>query len=294
MLVNDEPRTNSSMLQRRRLGMELRRLRTAAGLTLGQVGEELYRSSSTISRVERGRVGVTPRDVRDMLRLYGVETQQQEALLQLALGVGRRDPFWQAHGDVPPEQRTYVGLEKSAALIRQYECLAIPGLLQLRQYAAALSRVIFPHATVQHIERHVGLRMTRQALLLDDDPPGFEAVLDEAVLRRPVGGPDVMRAQLNRLAVATEMPNVTLQVIPFEAGEHGGMAGPFTILSFRDSVDLDEIYLEYSAGETMTNTSTQVQRHKLLFDQLKRAALSPEVSAAFICEMANRFGAATP
>lgn len=158
------------MLQRRRLGMELRRLRKAAGLTLNQVAEELYWSSSTVSRVERGRVGVTPRDVRDMLLLYGVDGQRQDTLLQLALGTRQRDPFWQAHGDVPADYRTYVGLEKSAALIREYECLAIPGLLQLKEYALAVSRAVFPSATTQHIERHVELRMARQALLTENDP----------------------------------------------------------------------------------------------------------------------------
>src|SRR3712207_5686161 len=120
--------------------MELRRLRQAAGLTLNQVAEELYWSSSTVSRVERGRVSVTPRDVRDILQLYGVESHRQETLSQLALGARQRDPFWQAHRDVLPDYRTYVGLEKSAIAIMQYECLAIPGLLQLRQYALALSK----------------------------------------------------------------------------------------------------------------------------------------------------------
>jgi Domain of unknown function (DUF5753)/Helix-turn-helix domain len=140
-------------------------------LSQTEVGEELYRSSATVSRVERGRVGVTPRDVRDMLRLYGVEDQRQE-LVHLALEARKRDSFWQAYGDVPPEHRTYVELEQSAVSIRQDECLAVPGLLQSRDYATALSKAIFPNATARHVAQHVELGLSRQALLVDDDPRG--------------------------------------------------------------------------------------------------------------------------
>jgi transcriptional regulator with XRE-family HTH domain len=207
MSTNGAYRPRSAALQRRRLGRELRSLRRAAGLSQTEVGAELYRSSATVSRVERGRVGVTPRDVRDMLRLYGVEDQRQE-LVHLALEARKRDSFWQAYGDVPPEHRTYVELEQSAVSIRQYECLAVPGLLQSRDYATALSKAIFPNATARHVAQHVELRLSRQALLVDDDPPRFEAVLDEGVLRvlggradgeRPLGGP-APRPALRRLA----------------------------------------------------------------------------------------------
>lgn len=126
MSTNRPPRPGSAALQRRRLGRELRSLRRAAGLTQTQVGTVLWRSTATVSRVERGRVGVTPRDVRDMLKLYGVEQQRPE-LLELALEAHKRDAFWQAYGDVPPEHRTYVELEQSAASIREYESLAVPG-----------------------------------------------------------------------------------------------------------------------------------------------------------------------
>ena len=288
MLLNSEPLQNSSPLQRRKLGLELRRLRKAAGLTLGEVASELYRSSSTVSRMERARVSITPRDVRDMLQLYGVESHQQVALLELALEAHRKDPFWQAHGDLPPDFRTYVSLEKVAGIVMQHECLAIPGLLQLRPYALAFSRALFPNATAEQIERHVEFRMARQTLLLEDDPPLFEAVLDEAALRRLVGGRRVMRDQPYHLADVTEIPNIILQVIPFDAGEHGGMAGPFTILTFRDSSDLDETYIEYSAAEIMINTPTQLQRHRSVFERLQSTALSPRDSAAFFRDRAMK------
>lgn len=287
MSMSRPHRPGSAALQRRRLGRELRTLRRAAGLTQSEVGTGLWRSTATVSRVERGCVGVTPRDVRDMLRLYGAEDQRPD-LVELAVEARKRDAFWQAYGDVPPELRTYVELEQSAVLIRQFESLAVPGLLQSRQYAAALSKAIFPNATAEHIERHVELRLARQALLMDEDAPRFEVVLDEGVLHRLVGGREVMLDQLSRLADAAERPNVALQVIPFSAGEHGGMTGPFTILTFGDPADRDEVYFEYSAGERMAGAPSVVRRHDLLFAGLRGAALPPEESAAFVRAEAAR------
>jgi transcriptional regulator with XRE-family HTH domain len=280
-MSTNKVRPGSAALQRRRLGNALRSLRRDAGLTQTEVGTALWLSPATVSRVERGCVGVTPRDVEDMLRLYGVEHRRPD-LLELALEARKRDAFWQAYGDVPPEHRIYVELEQSAALIRQYECLAVPGLLQSRDYASALSKAIFPNATAEHIERHVKLRLARQALLMDDPAPRFEVVLDESVLHRLVGGREIMGDQLSRLTDAAKRPNVTLQVIPFHAGEHGGMAGSFTMLSFRDPTDRDEIYFEYSAGERMASAPEVVRRHAMLFADLQRAALPPEESVALI------------
>jgi transcriptional regulator with XRE-family HTH domain len=287
MSTNGARRPRSAALQRRRLGRELRSLRRAAGLSQTEVGAELYRSSATVSRVERGRVGVTPRDVRDMLRLYGVEDQRQE-LVHLALEARKRDSFWQAYGDVPPEHRTYVELEQSAVSIRQYECLAVPGLLQSREYATALSKAVFPNGTARHVAQHVELRLSRQALLVDDDPPRFEAVLDEGVLHRLVGGRKVMADQLSRLADAAELPNVALLVIPFDTGAHGGMAGAFTMLGFRDPADRDELYFEYSAGERMASAPSEVRRHAQLFAGLRHTALPSEESVARIRALAAR------
>jgi transcriptional regulator with XRE-family HTH domain len=283
----DKVRPSSAALQRRRLGNALRSLRRDAGLTQTEVGTALWLSPATVSRVERGSVGVTPRDVQDMLRLYGVE-QQRPDLVELALEARKRDAFWQAYSDIPPEHRTYVELEQSAALIRQYECLAVPGLLQSRGYASAVTKAVFPDATAERIERHVELRLARQALLMDDPAPRLEVVVDEAVLHRLVGGRQIMGEQLSRLADAAERPNVTVQVIPFHAGEHGGMAGSFTMLSFRDPTDRDELYFEYSAGERMASASEVVRRHAMLFADLQRAALPPEESVALVRALAPR------
>jgi transcriptional regulator with XRE-family HTH domain len=291
MSTYESYRPRGAALQRRRLGTELRILRRDAGLTQTDAGKELDWSAPTVSRVERGRVGVTPRDVRDLLRLYGVEEQRPD-LLQLAAEARRRDAFWQPYGDVPPQHRVYVELEQSAAWIRQYECLMVPGLLQSRPYASALSKVSFPDASAQQVKQLIELRLARQALLLDDDPPRFDAVLDEGVLHRLIGGREVMADQLSRLADAAERPGVTLQVIPFDAGEHWGMAGAFTMLSFRDPADRDEIWFEYSGGERTASTSSQVRRHTRLFADLQRAALSPGQTVALIRARAARLRSA--
>jgi transcriptional regulator with XRE-family HTH domain len=284
-------RPRGAVLQRRRLGRELRDLRQGTGLTQTEAGTVLWRSAATVSRIERGCVGATPRDVREMLRLYGAE-QLRPDLVELAQEAHKRDAFWQPYGDVPPEHRIYVELEQSATWIWQYEYLAVPGLLQTRDYATALSHAIFPGATAEHVERHVELRLARQALLEEDDAPRFEVVLDESVLHRLVGGRELMLDQLSRLAHAAELPNVTLQVIPFSAGEHGGMAGPFTMLSFEDPADRDEIYFEYSAGERTTSAPPLVRRHAQLFDGLQRAALPPEESVALIRALVTRLRSA--
>jgi hypothetical protein len=281
MSRNRAHRPRGAVLQRRRLGRELRDLRQENGLTQTEVGTVLWRSPATVSRIERGCVGVTPRDVREMLLLYGAE-QQRPDLVELAAEAHKRDAFWQPYGEVPPEHRIYVELEQSAAWIRQYECLAIPGLMQSLDYAAAVSKAVFPNATTEHVKRHVELRLARQALLMDEDAPRVEVVLDESVLHRLVGGREVMFDQLSRLTNAAELPNVTLQVISFSAGEHGGMAGPFTMLSFEDPVDRDELYFEYSAGERMTSAPKLVRRHAQLFAGLRRAALPPDESVALV------------
>jgi DNA-binding XRE family transcriptional regulator len=292
MSTSGAHRRGSATLQRRRLGRELRTLRREAGLTQTQAGKELWWSGATVSRIERGCVGTTPRDVRDMLRIYGVEDQRPE-LLELAVEARKRDAFWQPYGEVPPEHRTYVELEQAAVRIRQYEFLAVPGLLQTRAYAAALSKAVFPVATAWDLERLVALRLTRQALLVAGDPPRFDAVLDESVLHRLVGGREVMVNQLSRLAEVAELPNVTLRVIPFHAGEHGGMAGPFTMLSFEDPSDQEELYFEYSAGERMTSAPAEVRRHTVLFAGLQRAALPPQASVALIRALAARLRRST-
>ncbi len=227
------------------LGAQLRRLRESRGVSRESAGWEIRSSESKISRMELGRVGFKERDVADLLTLYGVTAEQERAAL-LKLARDANNPgWWHRYGDVLPSWfQSYLGLEAAAALIRSYEVQFVPGLLQTREYARAV--VLLGHSTAgpEEIDRRVDLRMRRQELLARPRPPRLWAVVDEAALRRPIGGPQVMRGQLEALLAATRTPNVRLQVIPFAAGGHAAAGGAFTILRFGDQDLPDIVYIE--------------------------------------------------
>ena len=273
----------SPTVRRRRLGIELRRLREDAGLTIDQVAGALECSDSKISRIETGQVSATPRDVRDMLHLYGVAGQRQDALLQSAREARQRD-WWQAYSDtliVP-----LVGMEAAAASIRIYETLLVPGLFQTREYADTVIRTVRPDLRPEEVERWVEFRLARQSLLARDPPPALSAVLDEAMLRRPVGGPAVMRDQLHHLARVATLPTVTLQVLAFSAGHHPGMSGAFTIFSFPEPADPDVVYLEHTKSDLYLESEEEIRRYAAAFDQLRTMALAPEDSIALVASLA--------
>jgi len=274
----------SPTVRRRRLGIELRRLRDDAGLTIEQVAGALECSDSKISRIETGQVGATPRDVRDMLQLYGVDGQRRDALLQSAREARQRD-WWQAYSDtliVP-----LVGMEAAASSIRVYETLLVPGLFQTRQYAGTVIRTVRPDLRPEEVERWVEFRMARQSLLARDLPPALSAVLDEALLRRPVGGPAAMGEQLHHLARVAALPTVTLQVLPFAAGHHAGMSGAFTIFSFPEPDDPDVVYLEHTKSDLYLESEEEVRRYASAFDQLRAMALPPDDSVALVVALAR-------
>lgn len=227
------------------LGSELRRLREAKGITREDAGYTIRASGSKISRMELGRVSFKERDVADLLSLYGVTDEaERDALLNLAREANTPG-WWHRYGDVLPDWfQVYVGLEEAATLIRTYEVQFVPGLLQTEDYARAITRRGHSTAPPEEIEQRVALRMTRQRLLARPDAPRLWAVIDEAALRRPIGGPDVMRAQVERLIEATKMSNVTLQVMPFDRGGHAAEAGAFTILRFPEADLPDVVYVE--------------------------------------------------
>ncbi|MFL5519171.1 MAG: helix-turn-helix domain-containing protein [Gemmatimonadales bacterium] len=231
------------------LGQQLRSLREAKGISREQAGWEIRGSESKISRMELGRVGFKERDVADLLTLYGVkEEEDREALLGLARQANNPG-WWQRYGDVlPPWFQSYLGLESSAVLIRTYEVQFVPGLLQTSDYARAVIMIGHEDAPGDEIERRVDLRLRRQQLMSRAEPPQLWAVVDEAALRRPIGGREVMRAQIASLIEATERPNVNLQVIPFDAGAHAATGGAFTILRFPEEDLPDVIYVEQLTG----------------------------------------------
>jgi transcriptional regulator with XRE-family HTH domain len=273
-------------VRRRRLGAELRRLREEAGLTIERVAKSLECSDSKISRIENGQVGATPRDVRDMLELYEVGAQQRDALVEIAREA-RQKGWWHAYRDVPVVPAS-IGLEDTATAMRMYAALLVPGLLQTRDYASAVLRALQPGLDAAEFERWVGLRIRRQSLLDRGDAPTLWAILDEAALRRPVGGPEVMAGQLRRLASAAEQPNVTLQVLPFAAGEHAGMDGGFTIFGFSRSADSDVVHLDNTTGDLYLENPEEIKRYNEVFEQLRSAALGADDSLALVLALSGQ------
>jgi transcriptional regulator with XRE-family HTH domain len=270
------PARSSPTLRRRRLGSELRRLREAAGVSIDQAAAYLDCSGSKISRLETAQVSATIRDVRDLIELYGVSHEQRDGLLQLAREA-RQKAWWHAYGGIP-SITTFVSLEVASSLIRTYEASVVPGLLQVEEYARTVIRTALPIPSPEETERRVELRMKRQPLLIDDDPPVFWSILDEAVLRRVVGDRSIMRKQLQRLIEVADLPNVTVLILPFAAGCHVSMSGAFTILNFLDSEDHDLVYLEHTAGDLYLESVEQVHRHIEMFDHLRALALTQSAS----------------
>jgi transcriptional regulator with XRE-family HTH domain len=273
-------------VRRRRLGAELRRLRDEAGMTIERVAKSLECSESKVSRIETGLVGASPRDVRDMLELYGVSSQQREALIQLAREA-RYKGWWHAYGDVPVVP-AYTALEDTATAFRMYAALLVPGLLQTPAYARAVIRALRPDLDAEQLQRWVELRMTRQLLLSREDRPALWAILDEAVLRRPVGGPGVMREQLEQLGEAAGRPNITLQVLPFSSGEHAGMDGGFTIFGFSKSAASDVVHLDNTTGDLYLESPGEIEQYNQVFDQLRSAALKPADSITLVGTLARQ------
>jgi len=275
---------HSPTVRRRRLGIELRRLREAAGITIEAVADRLECSSSKISRIETGHSGATPRDVRDMLAVYGVDGPVAEDLVQVAREA-RQKGWWHLYGTVLTG--AYVGLEAAASTISQYEAQVVPGLLQVPEYARTMICKARPDISEAEVDRRVRVRMARQSLVSQDDPPHLAVVLDEAVFHRLVGGLAVMRRQLDHLVMAAGRTNVTLQVLPFAVGAHAGMDGSFAILGYEEAADPDVVFAENAAGGLFLEKDEELRRYHVIFDQLRASALPPDQSAEFIAARAK-------
>lgn len=274
----------SPTIRRRRLGAELRRYRDAAGVTIDVVADRLGCSPSKVSRIETGHTSATPRDVKDMLDIYGIDGVASEELVQIAREA-RQKGWWHPFSTVLTG--AYVGLEAAAKTIRAYEQQVIPGLLQTDKYAIAMIRAARLGDSDQEIEQRVRVRMARQALLIQDDPIDLWVVLDEAVVSRPVGGDGVMREQLRRLAEMADLPNVTLQILPFAAGAHAGMDGTFSILDFPDAEDPDVVFVENATGGLFLEKADELRKYNIIFESLQASALSREESRNMIGMLAE-------
>jgi transcriptional regulator with XRE-family HTH domain len=276
-------------VRRRRLGTELRRLREAHSIKLEEVADKLGLAASTLSRIETGKAPTRTAYLTAMLDLYGVHDPAGRQILMDMAREGHRKGWWAAWEDVLPTGfSVYVGLEAEASSLRAYESLVVHGLLQTEGYARAASTALRgKHQTPEQIERLVGLRMQRQEVILRADPIELWLILDEAVIRRTMGSPEVTRGQLNHLADASQWPNVTLQVLPFSAGPHPGLNGPFTIIEFPDRYDPDVVYTEGVAGQAYVERDREVRARAEAFDLLRAASLSPADSTGLISQLAR-------
>ena len=275
------PEVRSPTVRRRELGALLRKLRTEKGLTVEQAAEELMFSMSKLSRMETGHGVATPRDIRDVCSLYEVTDEaERERMLKLA-AEGKQAGWWQSY-DLP--YSTYVGLEAEATAISDFQSSVVPGLLQTADYARAGHEGAMPRLSSEEIERRIEAKLTRQALLGQDEPPAFSAVLDEAVLHRMVGGPAVMSAQLGRLIEAANRPKVTIQVIPFTLGAHPGVESNFNILEM-PSPTPGVVFVEGLVGSIYLERSEELTRYRQIFERLQAIALSPKDTIALIAEI---------
>ena len=272
-----QPERGGPTVRRMLVGSQLRRLRTEAGISREQAGAAIRASEWKIHRLENGQVGFKERDVIDLLRLYGV-TDPDEIAASLVLAREANQPgWWQQYGDLLPQWfRTYVDLESTATLIRTYEGQLVPGLLQTEDYIRAVIGGAHLDESLEEAERRVGLRVTRQALLEREDAPRLWAVVDEASLRRPVGTPEVMRGQLERLIEAAKLPNVVLQILPFAVGAHPGMVGAFSILRFADQELPDVVYVEHLTNALYLDRREDVNQYLHVMDSISMRAAPPD------------------
>jgi len=280
--------TTGPTVRRRRLGTELRKLRESNGYKLEEVAAQLGVAPSTLSRIETGKAPTKSAYLNQMLEMYGVvEPGQRQVLVDMARE-GHRKGWWAAYDDVLPSGfDIYVGLEAETAAVRGYEISVVHGLLQTPDYARAVLGEMFPRHATDQIDRLVDLRIERQRRLDDDPPLDLWAILDEAVIRRPVGGNQVMRHQLEHLVNMAAKPGVTMQVLPFASGTHAGHGGPFSILEFPNRTDSEVAYVESVAGYLYLEKDREVRTRVEAFDRLRAAALSPSASVDLIAEVAN-------
>jgi len=251
------------------LGAQLRRLREASNVTAEEAAKAIRATPSKISRLERGRSPARQRDVADLLTLYRVTDEaERDQLLTLARQASVPG-WWQQYSDILPRWfELYVGLERAASVVRTYEVQFVHGLMQTEDYARAVILISHAHAPAEEIDRRVSLRMRRQQLLTQPDPPQLWAVLDEAALRRPPDSSKVMGAQLEHLLQISELPNVTLQIVPFRAGPHAAAGGPFTLLRFPEPDLPDVVYLEQLHSALYLDQPDDVIDYMTVMDQL--------------------------
>ncbi|GAA4594598.1 transcriptional regulator with XRE-family HTH domain [Actinoplanes octamycinicus] len=273
------------------LGSQLRKLRESKGITRDAAGYEIRASGSKISRMELGRVSFKERDVADLLTLYGVSDKaERDALIGLARQANSPG-WWQQLNDVLPNWfQAYLGLEAAATLIRTYEIQFVPGLLQTPEYARAVIMLGHAGASSDEIDKRVEVRRQRQQILTRSGGPQLWAVIDEAVLRRPIGGVEVMRSQIEALIEASKLPSVRLQIIPFTAGGHAAAGGPFSILRFPEPELPDVVYVEQLTSAIYLDKREDVDQYAMAMERVCIDADPPNHTQEILGKLLHEVG----
>ncbi|MFJ3216135.1 helix-turn-helix domain-containing protein [Kitasatospora sp. NPDC086801] len=269
--------SGGATVRRLLLGTQLRKLREARGVSREEAGYSIRASESKISRMELGRVGFKERDVADLLTLYGVEAEQERATVLGLVRDANATSWWHEYGDVLPAWfQNYVGLEEAVAEIRSYEVQFVHGLLQTADYARAVIAAGGHVTDPGEIERRVEVRLKRQALLTTENAPRLLAILDEAALRRPWGGPELMRNQIDRLLELGELPNVRLRVLPLGCTGLSAESGAFTVLGFAEPELADVVYVEQFTTALYLDKPVEVAEYRHAMEGLLADSLGPE------------------
>jgi transcriptional regulator with XRE-family HTH domain len=278
----------SPTARHRRLIVELKRLRDERGLSREQVAERIGTSETSVFRYEKGETRPQPAVVASMLDLYEVKDAERDELLEMARDARKRG-WWHRHRQtLKPGFDSYIGLEAAASVVRTYEAQTVPGLLQTEAYARANVLATSANVVPAEVEEKVSVRTSRQDLVTrSTDPIQIIAILDEAVLRRQVGGPQAMRGQIRHLIAMAALPNVVIHVLPFGVGAHPGMEGPFCLLSFPEPDDPDLVYLEQATSGLVPEEPEEVRRYTLMFGTLLGKALPAEESVTFMTQIAE-------
>ncbi|MFE8977079.1 helix-turn-helix domain-containing protein [Streptomyces cyaneofuscatus] len=277
-------------MRRRRLGAELKRLREKSGVRMEDAAERIGGDKPKILRQENGRQGVSKLEIEALLALYGVvDDRLRTALITLARE-GRRKGWWAQYSDILPAGfQERLSIESDAARILTFQPMLVPGLLQTAEYATEVIRSAGKSATEDEIESYIEVRANRQAIFARDNPPQYVCLLDEAVLRREVGGPAVMAAQLGKILEVNSPPKLTIQVVPFSQGWHAGADGAFNIYSYPDPMDLDVVNLDYLDGALYLEEDLPVERYQLAFDELRATALASRQSMELVSAVQREF-----
>ncbi|WP_432152008.1 helix-turn-helix domain-containing protein [Streptomyces sp. bgisy029] len=277
-------------VRRRRLGAELKRLRERAGVRMEDAAERIGGDKPKISRQENGRQGVSKLEIEALLELYRVSDDRLWTALITLAREGRRKGWWAQYSDILPAGfQGRLSIESDAARILTFQSMLVPGLLQTAEYATEVIRAAGKSATEDQIKSYIEVRASRQEILARDNPPQYVCLLDEAVLRREVGGPAVMAGQLGKILEVNNPPRLTIQVVPLSQGWHAGADGAFNIYSYPDPMDLDVVNLDYLDGALYLEEDLPVERYQLAFDELRAAALASRQSMELVSSVRREF-----